>query len=89
MIGDKAGDGRLTVLFGLEMLGAIAGSKPARSRAGGDGSSTAQPIAFDPAPGRNGLKAAMNDLANRYPDRSDVKAYLFRSPGGTYVLYAV
>jgi hypothetical protein len=89
VIGDKAGDGRLTALFGLEMLGAIADAKPARSRAGGDGSSTAQPIAFDPAPGRNGLKAAMNDLVDRYPDRSDVKCYLFSRPDRTYVLYAV
>ena len=89
VLGDGAGDGRLTVLFGVEMLGAIAGATPARSHAGGDGDNHARPIAFDPAPGREALKAAMNDLVARYPDRRDVKGYLFRSPSGQYLLYAV
>jgi hypothetical protein len=38
---------------------------------------------------RDGLKAVMNDLVDRYPDRSDVKCYLFSRPDRTYVLYAV
>jgi hypothetical protein len=89
VLGDAAGDGRLTALFGLEMLGAIADAKPARSGASGDGASVARPITFNPAPGRDALKAAMNDLACRYPARSDISAYLLRSPSRAYPLYAV
>jgi hypothetical protein len=89
VIGDGAGDGRLTVSFGLEMLGAIADAKPKQSDAGGDGANAAGPIGFNPAPGRDALKAAMNDLAARYPDRSNIEAFLFRNPAHAYLAYVV
>jgi hypothetical protein len=88
LLTDSAEDSRPTVFFGLEMAFALSDVKPERSASGGDGSDVAQPITFDPEPGRDSLKAAMNDLASRYPDRRDVKAYLFRSPSRAYLLLA-
>jgi hypothetical protein len=90
LLGEKAGDGRLTALFGFSFFGAVADAKPAHPDVVGDGSGVENPIVFDPPdPGKDALHTAMNDLAGRFPDRRDVKGYLFSSPAQKYLLYAV
>jgi hypothetical protein len=90
LLSETAAEGSLTALFGIYFAGAVRDAKPAHPAATGDGSSVENPVVFDPAlPGKTVLHTAMNDLAGRFPDRHDVKGYLFRSPAQEYRLYVV
>ncbi|HVO02978.1 MAG TPA: hypothetical protein VMT54_12295 [Candidatus Cybelea sp.] len=56
---------------------------------GGSGSSLEDPFVFKKPLYQFELIAVMLDFRNRVPDRRNTKGYLFRSPAGTYLLYAV
>ena len=90
LLSDAPGaDGKLTVFFGIYFLGALSDAKPAHPGVTGDGSGVGSPITFNPpVEGRQELDMTMNELAFRHPDRRDVKGRLYRSPSGTYLLYA-
>jgi hypothetical protein len=90
LVSDAPGaEGKLTAFFGLYFLGAARDAKPAHPGVTGDGSGVGSPIIFNPPiAGQEELDMTMNELAFRHPDRRDVKGALYRSPSGTYLLYA-
>ena len=88
----ESGDLPLSMFFGLHVVAYAQEAKPAHPGTTGAGTSVRDPIAFDPPVGADAeLDTALGWLAGRFPDRSDLKAWLLRTPDSAgmrqYLLY--
>jgi hypothetical protein len=88
----ESGDMSLSLFFGLHFINAASEAKPAHPGTSGAGTSVRDPIRFNPPVGvKEEIETALDWLAGRFPDRSDLKAWLLRSPESAgarqYLLY--
>ena len=88
----EPGELSLSLVFGMHFLASAEGAKPAHPGTVGAGTSVRDPIRLDPpVEARSELDTALGWVSGRFPDHSDLKGWLLRSPDSAgpraYLLY--